>query len=849
MSKIAVIGTGYVGLTTGACFAHIGHDVVCADIDADKVARLQRGEIPILEAGPRQPRAGRARRTVGSRSCSAPQHAVRRLRVRLPLRAHARRAPTARPTSPTSRTPPAEIGPLLPTRGRRGQQVHRAGRLHPGRRAGARPQPTSPSCRTPSSSARARPIHDFLHPDRIVIGAEDQSAAVKVAVALPRHHRAGHRHRPGVGRDDQVRRQRLPRHEDLLHQRGRRGVRGGRRRHQGRRPRHGLRHPHRPRVPQARPGLGRVAASRRTRGRWCASPRTPATTSTCSRAWSPSTTSSSTASPPRSSTLAGGSVEGKRIAVWGLTFKARTDDLRESPSLSVIAHLVGPGRRGPGLRPVRTAARSRASRSSTIPTPPSRAPRCSPCSPSGTSSAGSTSTRWPTSWRAKNVVDARNLLDRAALARRGFEYRGHRAQLSAERVRSRRAPRPRATTTSPSSRSTSRAPGPTRWCSSAGGSRRSSPTSPSDEWRHPSRCDGWTRAGRRHPPGQHQRLLGPVDPGQALAGEPTRFLGVVRSGGVTRPAGRQRAGHAARATPSSSVPRQQRGDARRRSRRSTTPDWDARGRGAARATCPCGSSPTTPCGTAGCTSATSSLPLGRAAGRGRRRGAHLPALRRRPRAGVRGRRRAAAPGGTAVLEVTDPDARIVVSADADQVRVARRRRARRTRRSRAWRAVAAARDAQPARRRRTGARRRVGWLDRRARRRVRPGRRRPTSRAPPGSAVEHAVEGGERGRVAVGRLEGRPGRARGRASSVGAASRTAATTPVDVAVAEAAADAEARDGLVDVAPLGPDVQHGRPAARLACSFDGLITPRQRSSSVMSARSAPAITAGVSSLGT
>jgi UDP-glucose 6-dehydrogenase len=36
MSKIAIIGTGYVGLTTGACFAHLGHDVVCADIDPEK---------------------------------------------------------------------------------------------------------------------------------------------------------------------------------------------------------------------------------------------------------------------------------------------------------------------------------------------------------------------------------------------------------------------------------------------------------------------------------------------------------------------------------------------------------------------------------------------------------------------------------------------------------------------------------------------------------------------------------------------------------------------------------------------------------------------------------------------
>ena len=51
MSRIAVIGTGYVGLTTGACFAHIGHEVICADIDADKIARLNAGEVPILEPG------------------------------------------------------------------------------------------------------------------------------------------------------------------------------------------------------------------------------------------------------------------------------------------------------------------------------------------------------------------------------------------------------------------------------------------------------------------------------------------------------------------------------------------------------------------------------------------------------------------------------------------------------------------------------------------------------------------------------------------------------------------------------------------------------------------------------
>src|SRR5262245_66251525 len=51
MGRIPVVGTGYVGLTTGACFAHLGHDVVCADVVPEKIERLKRAEIPIVETG------------------------------------------------------------------------------------------------------------------------------------------------------------------------------------------------------------------------------------------------------------------------------------------------------------------------------------------------------------------------------------------------------------------------------------------------------------------------------------------------------------------------------------------------------------------------------------------------------------------------------------------------------------------------------------------------------------------------------------------------------------------------------------------------------------------------------
>ncbi|MGH9086083.1 MAG: nucleotide sugar dehydrogenase [Acidimicrobiales bacterium] len=178
MSRIAVIGTGYVGLTTGACFAHVGHDVVCADIDPDKVARLQRGEIPILEAGldnlVREGIDGGRLTFVMGAATAAADCEFAYLCVPTP------QAPDGSADLSYIEDAAREIGPVLPSEAIVvNKSTVPVGSTRVVERALGRSDVSVVS--NPEFLREGSAIHDFLHPDRIVIGAEDQAAAVRVS--------------------------------------------------------------------------------------------------------------------------------------------------------------------------------------------------------------------------------------------------------------------------------------------------------------------------------------------------------------------------------------------------------------------------------------------------------------------------------------------------------------------------------------------------------------------------------------------------------------------------------------------------------------------------------------------
>lgn len=184
-SKIAIIGTGYVGLTSGACLSHLGHTVVCADVVPEKVESLSRGEVPILEAGLDELvhegiETGRLSFVLGA------EHAVKDAEfifLCLPTPQGADGAADLSFIKAAAR----EIGPHLQPDAvvinKSTVPVGSAGEV-----AKKLQRDDVHVVSNPEFLREGTAVSDFLHPDRVVIGADDEAAAKRVAdlyVSLP----------------------------------------------------------------------------------------------------------------------------------------------------------------------------------------------------------------------------------------------------------------------------------------------------------------------------------------------------------------------------------------------------------------------------------------------------------------------------------------------------------------------------------------------------------------------------------------------------------------------------------------------------------------------------------------
>jgi UDPglucose 6-dehydrogenase len=176
-SQLAVIGAGYVGLTTAACLAHLGHRVTCGESEPEKVGRLSRGEPTILEDGlPELLRegldSGRLRFVTGARAAVEGASFVF-LCVPTPQR------PDGSADVTILESVAREIGPHLA----HGAVVVNKSTVPVGSALLVEElldRPGVPVVSNPEFLREGSAVHDCLHPDRIVVGADDQAAAARV---------------------------------------------------------------------------------------------------------------------------------------------------------------------------------------------------------------------------------------------------------------------------------------------------------------------------------------------------------------------------------------------------------------------------------------------------------------------------------------------------------------------------------------------------------------------------------------------------------------------------------------------------------------------------------------------
>jgi UDPglucose 6-dehydrogenase len=421
-SRIAVIGTGYVGLTTGACLAHLGHDVVCADVDSDKVERLERGEIPILEAGLEEIvreglQSGRLRFVLGAANAVSDVEFAY-LCVPTPQGAdgsadltyiEAAAKEIARHLPPESVVINKSTVPVGSTRfvelalGRSDVYV----------------------VSNPEFLREGSAVNDFLHPDRVIIGCDDQSAAIRVAslyIGVPAPLMVTDPASAetikyasnaflatklsfvnaiaalceavgadvndvvlGMGYDKRI---------------GHEFLRPG-------------------------PGWGGSCFPKDSRALLYIANEAGYEFDLLEGVITVNDEQFERVAQKIES-MAGGSLEGAVVAVWGLTFKANTDDLRESPSLEIVRRLLAKGARVKAYDPTVDADLDGYDGMTVA---------ADPYAACEGAKVLAVLTEWDEfKWLDldkvaelmddRHVVDGRNLLDRTALHRRGFVYEG-----------------------------------------------------------------------------------------------------------------------------------------------------------------------------------------------------------------------------------------------------------------------------------------------------------------------------------------------------------------------------------------------------------------------------------------
>jgi UDPglucose 6-dehydrogenase len=422
MSNIAVIGTGYVGLSSGACFAHLGHVVTCVDVVQLKIDNLNKGILPIVETGlvelvAEGVSAGKLIFTTDVVSAVKDADVVF-LCVPTPEGADGSADLSYIQTAARTLSPLLRSGAIVVNK-----STVPVGSTKVVERELKRPDVSVVS--NPEFLREGSAIQDFLHPDRVVVGSDNQEAAISVGALYEKvgapivvtdpasaetikyaanaflatkisYINAVAAICEGVGADI----------NDVVLGLGYDKRIG----HEFLRPGPGWGGSCFPKDTKAMVKIaqdagydfgllkGVITVNDQQYGRIVDKIRA----------------------------AAGGTLKGKMIAAWGLTFKALTDDLRDSPAVEIITRLLADGASVSVFDPTVTVA-PKGLDAITV--------SASPLEACTGADVIAVLTEWddfrwvlPTevagAVRVKQIVDARNLLDRSEWRRAGFEYQG-----------------------------------------------------------------------------------------------------------------------------------------------------------------------------------------------------------------------------------------------------------------------------------------------------------------------------------------------------------------------------------------------------------------------------------------